>query len=380
MRGQFRIAYRNAWRHRMTSLVLLVVFLLTTFVLFWVFSWGTAMADSLKDYIRCCYGDIYYNVNYISEGDLPSSIFELDVKRITTEKNIFAMLDSPKISDVINVRELSSNFLEAAERYIRPVQGRLPERNDEILIPELFHSGILEIGDTLYLSTYTPEQVLNALRYTIVGKHMNQYALVTSESMKLLLNTEQNNFLVIHISSGLCIKERVLETDHQVRTVLADSNIKLNKSKTVYDELERLDYLVKLLPGLKGLIMVVLFPVIGAVIAAIVWIYSIKRRKEIWTYLALGLKDRQIVSLVTLELSIVACFGIALGMALGFISAQIIDKLNVWLSFGYTFSLPLWAKYGFSDIFVIIVFVLISVAVWILPPLLKVIRDKPFSY
>lgn len=380
MRGQFRIAYRNAWRHRMTSLVLLVVFLLTTFVLFWVFSWGTAMADSLKDYIRCCYGDIYYNVNYISEGDLPSSIFELDVKRITTEKNIFAMLDSPKISDVINVRELSSNFLEAAERYIRPVQGRLPERNDEILIPELFHSGIFEIGDTLYLSTYTPEQVLNALRYTIVGKHMNQYALVTSESMKLLLNTEQNNFLVVHIGSGLCIKERVLETDHQVRTVLADSNIKLNKSKTVYDELERLDYLVKLLPGLKGLIMMVLFPVIGAVIAAIVWIYSIKRRKEIWTYLALGLKDRQIVSLVTLELSIVACFGIALGMALGFFSAQIIDKLNVWLSFGYTFSLPLWAKYGFLDIFAIIVFVLISVAVWILPPLLKVIRDKPFSY
>lgn len=380
MKGRLRIAYRNALRHKMTSLVLLAVFMLATFALFWVFGWGTAMADSLGDYLRSCYGDIYYITDFFGWGDVKESISVLEMSKITTEANIYAMLDSTKISDVINVREMSSDFLERAERYIRPVSGRMPEKIDEILMPEIFHQGAFEIGDTLYLSTYTPDRVLNTLKYTIVGKNMNQFALITPKSMDILLNTDKRNFLTVHIGSELSPRERVLKADQKVREVLADNNIKINKSKTVFDELDRLDYLVSLLPGLKGLIMFVLFPVVGSVVAAIVWIYSLKRRKEIWTYLALGLRDRHIISLVTMELWIVSCAGIVLGMAFGFISAMMVEKLNIWLSFGYTFSLPLWAKYGFFDILTIILFILISVLLWLLPPLMRVIKDKPFSY
>lgn len=380
MKGFLRIVYRNAWRHKMTSLVLLVVFILAAFVLFWVFGWGRAMVDSLKDYLRSCYGDIDYQTGFFNREEVEASLSDLGLNEVTIEANIYAMLDSVKISDVINLRELSPGFAERAERFLRPVTGRMPEQINEIIIPEIFHQGTFALGDTLYLSTCTPDGVLNTLPYVIVGKSMNTFALITSESMDLLLNSKQRNFLTVQISPQLSPREQVLSTKQKITALLGEQGIKINKDKTIYDELDRLDYLVTMLPGLKGLIMVVLFPVVGSVVAAILWISSVKRRKEIWTYLALGCRDRTVIALITMELWLVSGAGAILGLMLSLLSAWMVEKLNIWLSFGYTFSLPLWAKYSLLDFTIICLFILLSVSIWLWLPVKRVINDKPFSY
>src|SRR5690554_7006410 len=43
----------------------------------------------------------------------------------------------------------------------------MPAKPDEILVPEVFHPGVLNVGDTIYLTTFTPDRILNTLRYTI---------------------------------------------------------------------------------------------------------------------------------------------------------------------------------------------------------------------
>ena len=95
-------------------------------------------------------------------------------------------------------------------------------------------------------------------------------------------------------------------------------------------------YLVELLPALKILMMIILFPLVGAVVAAIVWVHTHKRRKEIWTYLCLGWKDRKVISIITYELVFDALSGIALGLFLGYLSKIVVEKSNIWLEFGYT--------------------------------------------
>lgn len=380
MKGLWRIAGRNAWRHRLTSLVLLAVFMLATFALFWVFGWGRAMADSLADYLRNCYGDLSYVTAFFAREELEAKLSGLPLSQVTTEAKINAMLDSAGVSDVITLRELSPELMAKAGRFLRPVRGRLPAAANEILIPEVFHEGTFELGDTVYLSTYTPDGVLNTLPYAIVGKGMNLFALITPESMDTLLHTKKRNFLTVRTGPELESRAEVFNTGEQITALLAEQGIKVEQVKSVYDELDRLGYLVAMLPGLKGLIMVVLFPVIGSVVAAIVWIYSVKRRKEIWTYLALGFRDRAIVALVAMELWLVAGAGSILGVVLSLLSARLVEGLNIWLNFGYTFSLPLWAKYSWSDFFLICLFILASVSLWLLPPLKRVLKAKPFSY
>lgn len=65
-----KIAFKNLLRHKFSSLVLVVVFLLATLALFWVFGWGNAMAQVVIDYIYGFSGDISYATNYFRQEEM----------------------------------------------------------------------------------------------------------------------------------------------------------------------------------------------------------------------------------------------------------------------------------------------------------------------
>lgn len=376
-----KIAFKNLLRHKFSSLVLVVVFLLATLALFWVFGWGNAMAQVVIDYIYGFSGDISYATNYFRQEEMGDVVAQPGIKTVSFEATVTCMLESPKKSEVITLKEMTPDNLRRLSSFIQPVAGRFPEEVDEILIPAIYQAGRFELGDRFYISTVTPGRVMNTLQYRVVGINKSPYAYVTSESMDLLLNSEEyRNFLHLTVEDKAKTRDEIDKLKMSIDNILEGKELQINSSTTVFQEMDRLGYLVELLPALKILMMIILFPLVGAVVAAIVWVHTHKRRKEIWTYLCLGWKDRKVISIITYELVFDALSGIALGLFLGYLSKIVVEKSNIWLEFGYTFAFPLRANLGLSDIFLIILFIFISLLVWLRPPIRKVIASKPFSY
>ena len=61
--------------------------------------------------------------------------------------------------------------------------------------------------------------------------------------------------------------------------------------------------------ALKIIVLIILFPLVGAVLGELGRVYSYKRRGELWTYSTMGFKDRQIYKIATLEYLIITFAG-----------------------------------------------------------------------
>ena len=72
--------------------------------------------------------------------------------------------------------------------------------------------------------------------------------------------------------------------------------------------------------------------------------------------------------------------GSLLGIGLGALSSSLASSSGIWLEFSYFFVSPLVAELSAPDIIFILAFMLASVSVWIYLPLIRLIRQRPFSY
>jgi ABC-type lipoprotein release transport system permease subunit len=298
------------------------------------------------------------------------------------------MLDSPEKSSLATMLELTGENRDRLHRYIRPVEGRLPEGPDELVITDFIQKGLFKVGDSLYASTYTPDGVLNAIRYRVVGvskstafKAIGYGFLVSEESMSALLNSDEHaNLVYLFLEKGSRTEKNTDDLHRQVAAILEKSGIEVNDSWTIFERERQLSVFSLVFAAMKPLWLIVIFPLIGAVIAAMVWIYSFKRRREIWTYVSLGMRDRHVFMILAMEYWIIASLGMVAGLSVGAFSSYLAESANVWLQFSYTFSSPLGTMVGPVDLVIIAAFTLVSVLLWMWVPVRKIIRTVPFSY
>lgn len=385
---QLKMAFHNVLLHRVSSLVLLTVFAVSSFVLFWSFGYGNNIAQLVQDLNRDSYGDIAFLTEYF-EMDRLELLKQLPgVEKVVFERELKVMLDNPDKSSLVTLLEITEENRDRLARYIRPVEGRLPEKEDELVVTDFIQKGLYQVGDTVYATTSTPDQVLNALQYRVVGiskstafKAIGYGYLISEKSMDTLVNSDKHaNLVYLFLHQEARSKESIKRMYEQVGKILDDRQVTINDSWTILEREEQLSVFSLVFGGMKPLMLIIIFPLIGAVIAAIVWIYSFKRRREIWTYISLGMKDKQVILILALEYWIIAILGMATGMAGGAMSGEAAEAANLWLQFSYTFSSPVGTIFGLTDMAVIVGFTLFSVLLWMWIPVRKIIRSVPFSY
>jgi ABC-type lipoprotein release transport system permease subunit len=311
------------------------------------------------------------------------------VEELVLDREVRAILDTPEKSDMIILSELTPGNLKRLGKYIRPVKGRLPEKPDEIAVSEFLKEGVYNVGDLIYITTTTPDKVINTIRYKVVGitkssgwKGLGSAFLISEESMNRLTNTTKHGNMIYAFldQTQYNTRDKIDALFDKMKTALERGGITINDSWKTYERLDKLSNFVDFFGMIRSLVIIVFFTLVGAVVAAMIWMVAFRRRKEIWTYSAMGMRNKKIVILMALEYWMLALAGTLLGIFGGALSAYAVEKANIWFRFSYTFVSPLQTVVQSGDIIGIVIFIFISVTVWIFPPMRRIIKAPPFSY
>jgi ABC-type lipoprotein release transport system permease subunit len=383
-----RIAFFNVIKHRASSLVLLAVFTISTLVIFWAFGFGNSVSRLIRDSYNDSYGDLTFVTEYFNRQDVDNLLKESGIGNYFIERQISGMYESPRKGDLTNVVELTDANYESLKRWIKPIRGKIPEKPNEVMVPEVFLKGTFDLGDTIYIIASTPEKVINTIRYTIVGisktigvKGMPVGLLITQKSVDLLQDSDLYGNLVYVKLTDVQKQSPGPEVMYlRVKGLLEGNGIRIKTSWYLPKELEHFRVFMTVLDGMRYIILLILFPLVGAVVATIMWIYSKKRRFEIWTYVALGFKDRWVTVIIALEYWLLTLLGMVIGVGLGLGSSSLTYHSNIWLEFSTTFASPLMAIMDVKDYALLVLFMYFCVTAWIYPALNRIIKDRPFSY
>ncbi|HNV47998.1 MAG TPA: ABC transporter permease [Spirochaetota bacterium] len=385
---RLKLAYRNAIKHRWSSIVLMSVFTIAVLSTFWMFGFSNYLDGVLVETFRDSYGDMVFFVNYAKRGDLARILKDVPAAKIVYEREVNAIFDNPKKSSIIRVIEITGQNRGAIGKYLRPAVGTVPTRPDEALLSEIYAESEFKVGDTFHITTTTPDKIINTLKYTVSGINRADPAktvlngfIVTEESMNLLVNSSEHvNMVYVYLGDRLGERAAVKATFDRITELFAKNGIGVKDSWTVYHPLDKLEIFNVILGAGRMIVFIVILPLVGAVVGAIVWMYSWRRRKEIWTFVSLGMKDREVLSVMIMEYVLIAAAGVVLGIGLGYVTSFLSDAGNVLLKFSITFRMPLIAKIGVGDLALIPVVLFLCVIVCSMPPIRRIIKSTPFSY
>jgi ABC-type lipoprotein release transport system permease subunit len=382
------LALRNVLLHRWASSVLLVVFTITSFVLFWVLGYTNLIDRYLLKTARDAYGDVAFLTEFVRQDQVRELLASLPLEKVVFERELRGMLDSPNKSEMVILVELTPENRDRLAVYIRPSEGRLPEAEDEILVSEVFDPEAYKLGDRLFITATTHDKVINTFQYKVVGiakstgykGNIGHGYMVSSASMDGLTTSHEHANLVyvfMRGDNGLQAAEALRD---EIRGKLEAAGVTVKRTWTARGKVEALKSFELVLAGMRSLMLALLFPLLGGVVGAMIWMYAFRRRREIWTYQALGMKDAGVVTLIIMEYWLLATVGLAVGVGAGYLTSAWAYERNVWFHFSYTFVSPFFAAVGLSDILLIAVFMLVSIGVWMLYPLGRIVAARPFSY
>lgn len=377
----FKLALGSVLRHKWSSLVLLSVFGISSFVLFWIFGFSNNFSASIEDDIRREMGDVSYEIDFADRTKIENSLKEYNLFKVSGMRNIKSMMSSKKENGMIRLTEITQDN-KADYNKIKLSKGRIPESAEEIAISNMISDTKLDIGDSLYVTTFTPDKLVNAAKLKVVGiGKFESGSVLTAEGMNIILNSENYiNKVLIKIEKEIPTREKAKKLKEEIELKLAKDGIKVNEVNDFYTELDKQKIMVKVFMGIKVILLCVMFPLIGAVMGALVWMHSYKRRKEIWTNIAMGFRDAKVIRMIQIEYWIIALFGTIAGIGAGFFTSHLSDLGSSRLEFTFLINMYLTTKISILDIAVIFAFLFISVTIWVKPPLNKIIKDKPFSY
>lgn len=386
---KIKIPILNIMRHKGASLILVIIFALTSFVFYWAFGYTNMVSSILEKSYHDSYGDFVFFTSFYDKKKVNELLSNRDLKKVILEREIRGILENPQKSDFVILSELNLETSDRLKRYIRPVKGSLPKNADEIVVSEFLKEGVFEVGDVVFVTTTTPNKIINTKRYTISGitkssgwKGFGSSFLISEQSMSDLIgsNTQGNLIYVDLDKQKYNTREKITKKYEEIKKFLESNKIEIKDSWLTQTQLDKLAGFAVLFNSLKSFLMIIFFPLVGAVVAAIVWMYAFRRRKEIWTYSALGLKNRGIVFLMASEYLFLTAIGLFVGILMGALTGFWMEQANIWFRFSYTFVSPLMLEITSSDIIGIILFLFICVTIWMIPPLRRIINSPLFRY
>ncbi len=379
----FKLALRNALKHIWSSLVLMAIAALAVFALFWIFGFSNTFTATVAERELFHNGHLSYQTDYISADMMNDIIVKRNpeaVEKAVGQRRIIAISASKKESGLISITDINRRNADEYKKY-RLDSGRFPEADDEIALSIEHKDSKLSVGDSIFITTFTFNKIVNTIKYKIVGKgRMGEFGLITESSMDMLVNSKNHYNSIIVYVRGEITADMLASLDSSIKKAFAESSVKVDHSTNYISRMKESEILSATFRALKIIVLIILFPLVGAVLGAIVWVHSYKRRGELWTYSSMGFKDRQIYKIATLEYLIISFAGFIFGIFFGFATSYISEAVNGMLVFSYVIEMLLVARICAGDLLFIFAFVVLNVVFWIRVPVGKIIKAKPFSY
>jgi len=356
--------------------------------LYWSFGYANLISSILNDSFYDSYGDMVFFTDYFEKDKIQTLIQDPSIERVVLDREIQGILENPEKSDLVILSELTPDNQNRLKRYIRPVVGTLPKNTEDIVVSEFLKEGQYQLGETVTMQISTPDKVINAKKFKVCGitkssgwKGLGSAFLITEESMtELLASNRHANVISVFLKNKNETREAKKEIYQGIKKTLEENKLEIKDSWMTYEQMDKLASFSGLFASVKSLVMILFFPLIGAVSAAIVWMYAFRRRKELWTYSALGMTHGSITVLMAFEYWILTLTGIITGLGIGSFTSYLAEKANIWFRFSYTFVSPLLTEIHTGDIVLIVMFLLLCVTFWIIPPLKRIVKAPPFSY
>ncbi|HNX59963.1 MAG TPA: ABC transporter permease, partial [Spirochaetota bacterium] len=317
-----RQAFFNVIRHKWSSLVLGMIVAVSVFVLYWAFGIANTFLVTVKDDELKNNGHLAYETSFISNDKIGRIRSVVGVVDVRGERFVRGFVNSKKKNGIVLVTDI--NEINAGRIGKYKIEGRLPEKSDEIAISTEYDEESLEIGDAAYVTTLTPAKIVNTVKYRVVGKgKIGECSVVSADSMRILLNSDDfYNRIVVTADRRISEKE-LAPLDKRIRKELISSAVTIDESTNYFERMRESEVIILVFNALKIILLCVMFPLCGASLGALVWIHAYKRRGELWTCSAIGYRDAQIIRMMIVEYLIIAAGGVIAGSVIGLISSQI---------------------------------------------------------
>jgi len=381
------IAFKNMLRHKMSSLIVTIIFITVGFFLFWFQGFSNYISNNLDNYVRVSFGDIVFYFEMTEKEQLTFLKKIPEISTITHERLIKAMVNGEgknSISDITEINEENSPYLKP---FLKPIRGHLPKNSDEMAITEPIYTDRYQIGDTYYITTTTIDKKINSYPFKISGilkgsvlKAAGSAHVITSEGMDALLqSSKHSNGVLIYLDQKFKNAQSEKDIQKKLEDEFAKQNIKILFTMTHNEITKRFEIFSKVFKITKYLLAFICLPLCAIIMITISRIQAYNKRFELWTYSSLGMDDRQISKLFMIEIEYLVVIGTCLGIILGELSSFLFSQLNVWLSFSYSFYCPVNTEFNFLDTaFIIFISCLSTLSALI--PIKKILHDHPFSY
>lgn len=381
MKTIWKIAVKNCIVHKWMTLVLVIIFSSMTIAMFWVFGFSNYFENAIVDRNRPYVGDVMFSLSgFVSEERLNDAIQNKHTEKVCYLRVVGAMVDALKSSSFVWLKETDNDVMFRYREEIRPMIGRLPEKSDEIMVQELNYSGKFKIGDVIYLTTSTTKKVINTLKYRVIGINKSAGFFITPEAMNELLNsTHEYNQVWVLKSYSLLPQNDISSLSYQYDSQLKNKQI-WAEYLNIYNMIEGSKILINFFKSVKILLIVILIPLAITVIMALVWMTALKRRKEIWTYSAMGMRDGMILRLMILEFCIIVFSSYLIGVICTALLALLVWYFKIYLVLGSLIQMPLLIRLTINDIILVLIIIIGTVIFGSIRPLNKIIKSKPFSY
>jgi hypothetical protein len=369
---------RNVIRHKWSSLVLCVIIAVSVFVMYWAFGLANTFLSTVTDDELKINGHLSYETGFVKSSDLDGMRSVSGVVNVIGERQVRAFVNSRKKNGIILVTDI--NERNAGEYAKYRFEGQYPQKSDEMTITTEFEEESFDVGDTAYVTTLTPDKVVNTVKYRIVGKgKIGENSVIGSDAMKYLLNSDEYvNRIIVYADMNIG-KTDLIELDKRMREYFTAHGIVVDESTNYFDRIEESDVIIRTFNALKIILLFIMFPLCGASLGALVWIHAYKRRGELWTASAIGYADSSITIKMIAEYLIISTAGIVAGSLLAFASSEISAAVNGMLVFQYVIDMMLYAKVTALDITWISLFIFGNIVFWVQFPIRRILGTRPFS-
>lgn len=341
-----KLAWRNIWRHRRRTVILVLSITISLGMMLWYDGTIDGFQDAIySNAIKVLGGNIQIHVQGYDTVAGQDSMLPLknDAEVVAVAKQIPEVV---QVSRRIQTGGMATNHegafsvsiigfepeLEAPINLMAQnvVEGRYLNADDQDLVfigKGLADAMELKVGDTFTLTGKALHNQMRKRTMTVAGIYDLGMKDIEKQSIYISLSEAQNLYGLTNSSNEVVVSLKNLGTEKEVMDVIksAATGIEVESWQTSMPEMESA---INSKSGVMEIFSVILFIIAGIGILNLLLMAIYERTREIGVLAALGMHPKQITWLFILEGGMMALVGVVTGVAFGLAINLIFQKVG----------------------------------------------------
>ncbi len=369
------IAFKNLYYFLKSTILLILVFTIISSMILLLLGIARSVPNIQFQFYRETRGDVSITLlNEESDKKIKNQFMDIysiieklinlpyitDIYSYTT---ISGIIDSDNGSDVIFITGIDLQNENYMQKWNVLSKGEYFSEiyDNTIILDSFIHETMdLQIGDQVRISVFSEDGIVNTKSFIISGFFSHSYysSVISSTAMQTLFDSSDTTFIKIFTEKG-----KYLSVKKDVQEALKFYNDLNIEAITVNEELKG-SSIVRFFNAFFLMLTVIMFLFSGILVGVITNINLFMRIREYGTCIAIGWQPKHIFLLANLEYTYIALTSGIIGSLLGYILGIILNKLNLFISFGNFITGYIKPVFMMQDVFLIIFLLILSFIFW----------------